>query len=1500
MAAKGEVDLIIRAKNEATKNLDAINKALSGLADQQKIVGDSAANTDDKLAQLSLELQKLQTNAKNLSALTTVGEVLDKATSAMLRQRQAAEEAATELNQVTQRQQALAAEGQKLGASLKTSTAELERQQKALAASKTSTTALVRETGSLGTQEKSLQSSLTSTQSALATRQAAFDKAVAKQAQLTQEIDASEKVTKRQQNSLDAANRALERRRAAVEATTAKEADLRAQLVQVQAAMQANAAAVEKANAALAEQAARAQQAKDAALALKTQTDSIARSEREVAKEVRNATTAVERQSSALDEAQKEYSQVQSAADAARAAVAGSAKQTVDAGNASARAAVQVATFAARLAVLTGAGRGRTSSPVTVDPAQIRAAEGALAQMGVTIRAADNATASASVSAKELTAALKGVSTAKNDIQGIGTAITTQQNAVNGAQAAWKTAEAEVRRLALAIKAADQPSTELAAAFGRAQGAARLAKTEFQQQGAAASKMANDLQQAGVGTGTLQSAQSALAPILQRANALMGQGQSAASRMGGAVRSAGNDAAAAQPSINRLGIAIQGLANGAGRLGSATNPLRAFKNELFAMVAASAGLYAIKEQLESIWQAGTDLAANESKFATAFGTIEEGNRQLAYTRQVALNLKLPLGTLTKNYADLALAAKGSKLEGEGARMVFEAFAQTARVNQTSAADLDGVFKALTQIMSKGKVQAEELRQQLGDRLPGAMQLMAQGLGITTAELDKMMEQGQLTSEALLNMASEVSNRVAPQLATALDSPAAKLQNFQNRILLLKEQIAESGFLDAMADALERIAQALSTPEAADGARKIGEALADLINWLVGAIDHIDTIILAIQGLAGAWVALQIGSMVSGVMAFATALGKGAAALGLVTTAARPLLVGLGLVSGVVAAVAAAFAAWKLVEWVYENVPAFAEGMLKIKYAALRSWDGILQLWEMTGVKLKSSFTRITGQLADIWYGMLNKILNSFPELTASLGLGDYAAEIARRAADAAAQVASNEAGMNAELDAIRAEYADKERDRQKELQDDILGYYEGRVARERADGTGSGGPSSRGRGAGGASAPAASTVGLGTVNAPGFDVSAANAAAAQAKADKVAARERLTLEKSVADQMYTIRSQLEKKSADDLESQLAAVPAKYAKLYDQLRTLGKDRNSQEWQTVDALVAQEQANLRSAAAKKESVAAAKAERDATTAENKSRKEAMEQVNTLMQTRKNILEQIARAEQSGDTDQAATLKENLATITLQAQDAINGMLAFWGAVGGPQADAAIAKLQTMQLELTKTRANAILTGQGIAKAFGEGLGRAASSFVDKLAETGDVIGSLKDAFREFAIDFLKRIATMIIQQIIFNALNAMSGGTAGFAMTAANAINASSNHTGGVVGRDSGPKRSLPAGLFANAVRYHGGGVAGLKSNEVATVLEEGEVVRTAQQERALADKQAAMAAAASGGGASPAQIKIVNQIDSGEMVAEGLGSAAGERAFINNIGKNRDQIKRLLA
>ena len=59
-----------------------------------------------------------------------------------------------------------------------------------------------------------------------------------------------------------------------------------------------------------------------------------------------------------------------------------------------------------------------------------------------------------------------------------------------------------------------------------------------------------------------------------------------------------------------------------------------------------------------------------------------------------------------------------------------------------------------------------------------------------------------------------------------------------------------------------------------------------------------------------------------------------------------------------------------------------------------------------------------------------------------------------------------------------------------------------------------------------------------------------------------------------------------------------------------------------------------------------------------------------------------------------------------------------------------------------------------------------------------------------------------------------------------------------HSGGIVGALATRRSGVPAGAFAGAPRLHGGGIAGLRSDEVPTILRRGEGVFTPEQMAAL--------------------------------------------------------------
>ena len=89
---------------------------------------------------------------------------------------------------------------------------------------------------------------------------------------------------------------------------------------------------------------------------------------------------------------------------------------------------------------------------------------------------------------------------------------------------------------------------------------------------------------------------------------------------------------------------------------------------------------------------------------------------------------------------------------------FQAIAAGIRGTGGNLEDMKAAMRATSQVFSKGKVSAEELRQQLGERLPGAFTLFADSMGKTPAELDKALEQGKVTLDDFMLFADKLFKR----------------------------------------------------------------------------------------------------------------------------------------------------------------------------------------------------------------------------------------------------------------------------------------------------------------------------------------------------------------------------------------------------------------------------------------------------------------------------------------------------------------------------------------------------------------------------------------------------------------------------------------------------------------------------------------------------------------------------------------------------------------------
>jgi len=151
------------------------------------------------------------------------------------------------------------------------------------------------------------------------------------------------------------------------------------------------------------------------------------------------------------------------------------------------------------------------------------------------------------------------------------------------------------------------------------------------------------------------------------------------------------------------------------------------------------------------------------------GSSVKANEQMSYMTALSQNLGLNVQSLVDGYKSFAAAASFAGVSQQQINAEMRAFAKASSALSLSADDTKLVFMALSQMYSKNKISAEELRQQLGERLPGAMELLAKSMKIPVSELDVLMRKGDIiTKEVMPNFAKEIEVALElPQITQAL-------------------------------------------------------------------------------------------------------------------------------------------------------------------------------------------------------------------------------------------------------------------------------------------------------------------------------------------------------------------------------------------------------------------------------------------------------------------------------------------------------------------------------------------------------------------------------------------------------------------------------------------------------------------------------------------------------------------------------------------------------------
>ncbi|HCP4065380.1 TPA: tape measure protein [Escherichia coli] len=271
---------------------------------------------------------------------------------------------------------------------------------------------------------------------------------------------------------------------------------------------------------------------------------------------------------------------------------------------------------------------------------------------------------------------------------------------------------------------------------------------------------------------------------------------------------------------------------------SINNTSDAFNNLASNAIKLSGAFYSVMGALnayKAIMNAG--LKRDSAQRAAKFVLGDKASEAEVFIRNLADKTGLNISEGLSSYAKFAAGAQGS-MSQEQTQQLFGNATAMSRLMGLSNDELNGILKAFEQMASKGKIQAEELRGQLGDRMAGAFKLFAEALGMTATELDKAMKDGKvLSADTLPKVAKQMGlmidkaggwAEVAKSTQTALGKLANNWDDTMVKIFS-GSQDELNGFLSSLSNLLSEMGMSSSIA---------GDAIGGLIDMLKAGVDDI--------------------------------------------------------------------------------------------------------------------------------------------------------------------------------------------------------------------------------------------------------------------------------------------------------------------------------------------------------------------------------------------------------------------------------------------------------------------------------------------------------------------------------------------------------------------------------------------------------------------------------------------------------------------------------------
>ena len=508
--------------------------------------------------------------------------------------------------------------------------------------------------------------------------------------------------------------------------------------------------------------------------------------------------------------------------------------------------------------------------------------DGAMGKITTAVRNAQKAYRDQHATVESLTAATQRLKAAQEQMLAVARnidAFRKQQAEVSRLKAEYNAVRSEYSRLNNAMRGGSTP--EQIARLNQLQIKLNDVGAAYARQRVQMQAQETALKRAGVDVNNLAAAENRLAQNAARsANAINGLSQ----RLGDVARNSrrGSDELRRFANSTRTALGF----------------VQRLKGQLLALTATYVGLNGAIDIFNKTIQAGKDGAVVKIRTEVLAdgweGATAQGLEQ--YFRGTAERMGLELKGVIQDASKLFVAAKENGYSVQEAQFVYEQFSGLGQLMGADAETQKGITKALSDMFSKGTIQAEELKGQLGDRLPQAMALFAKATGKTSAELMDMMKNGKLTADYILDAALVIDKTYGEQMAKMFDTVTANQNRVNNAFQDWLRIMADAGVMDNFKNLLKELSSWFRSEEGTQWALNIAAAMNKVIDALRWCIKHVNQLTIALGALVAlgfaqvlVMIVVSLNFMTKNLALVGTVATRTAARLRLLSTQAQALL-----------------------------------------------------------------------------------------------------------------------------------------------------------------------------------------------------------------------------------------------------------------------------------------------------------------------------------------------------------------------------------------------------------------------------------------------------------------------------------------------------------------------------------------------------------------------------------------------------------------------------------